>query len=228
MYLPSSLAAGHLAGDGNLYFGSLGADSTYDYGGMFSAPGVGHPWYALTGVDADSITGDPRFADASSVLAFDPRLLPGSPAIGHGTGGSDLGASSTTVPLVDATPPGTVSTLAAVAMTSNSVTLRWTAPGDDGAAGTPARYDLRRSLLPITAANFAAATPLSPQPPVLAGGTVQTFVVSALNPATTYHFALRAVDEAGNWSGVSNSAPATTTAAQDTTPPAAIGDLRAY
>ena len=39
-----------------------------------------------------------------------------------------------------------------------SVTLRWTAPGDDGLAGRATRYDLRYSKTLITAANFASAT----------------------------------------------------------------------
>ena len=39
--------------------------------------------------------------------------------------------------------------------TTGSVTLIWTAPGDDSLTGTATRYDIRYSLFPITDENFA-------------------------------------------------------------------------
>lgn len=84
------------------------------------------------------------------------------------------------------------------------VTLSWTAPGDDGTVGRATRYEVRYSQLPITAANYALAT-IAPGPPAPANaGTSQTFTIGGLKSGTTYYFAMKTVDEAGNWSVVSN------------------------
>lgn len=90
--------------------------------------------------------------------------------------------------------------------------------------GTATLYDLRWSATPFTPATFASATPVSPQPPTISGGLTQTYAKLGLSPGTTYYFALRARDEAGNWSGVSNVLSATTLSL-DSIPPATITDL---
>lgn len=104
----------------------------------------------------------------------------------------------------------------------NSVTLNWTAPGDDSLSGTAAQYDLRYSTAPITAANFASATRALGTPAPAVAGTRQTFVVGNLSPNTTYWFALKTGDEVPNWSGLSNVVTRTTTAAPDTIRPAVL------
>lgn len=87
---------------------------------------------------------------------------------------------------------------------TGSVTLQWTAPGDDSLTGTAARYDLRYSLFPINGwsfpyANGAEGLPL-PAPP----GTIQRFTVYGLLPGLRYYFALKTCDEKLNWSQISN------------------------
>jgi hypothetical protein len=87
----------------------------------------------------------------------------------------------------------------------NAATLQWSAPGDDGpTAGTATGYDIRFSRDPITPANFAQATHLNslllPGP----SGSKQTFSITGLTPGVTYHFAVKSVDEKGNWSSISN------------------------
>ena len=53
---------------------------------------------------------------------------------------------------------------------SNSATLTWTAPGDDGSTGTATSYDIRYSTSVINDGNWAASTPLPGEPaPVIAG-----------------------------------------------------------
>jgi subtilisin family serine protease len=83
----------------------------------------------------------------------------------------------------------------AAAPDAGSVRLSWTAPGDDGACGTAATYELRASSAPITPASFAGATAIAIGPPG-AAGTAEVRSVSPPSGAT--FFALRAVDEAGN------------------------------
>jgi hypothetical protein len=53
----------------------------------------------------------------------------------------------------DTTPPGDVADLHVVAVDGTVVTVAWTAPGDDGDAGTAAEYDIRYATDPITAGN---------------------------------------------------------------------------
>ena len=112
--------------------------------------------------------------------------------------------------IVDNTPPAAVTTLAVAATTASSVTLSWIATGDDGNTGTAASYDLRRSTSPITAANFDAATQVTGLGTPKAPGSAESFTVSGLNSATTYYFALKVVDDAGNKSDISNVVTATT------------------
>lgn len=85
--------------------------------------------------------------------------------------------------------------------------IHWTAPGDDSLTGRASLYDLRYSSLPITAANFALAAPLSGVPVPALPGTPETFVVSGLQDATPVYLAIKTRDESGNWSGISNIAP---------------------
>jgi hypothetical protein len=86
----------------------------------------------------------------------------------------------------------------------DSVTLRWTAVGDDSLSGVAAAYDLRMAATPITASSWGAATALGGLPVPLASGTTQQVTVRGLTPGDTVYFALRVRDDAGNWSGVSN------------------------
>jgi chitodextrinase len=108
------------------------------------------------------------------------------------------------------------------AATDSTVTLGWNATGDDSLTGTAASYDIRYSTLPITAGNWATATGVSGAPAPAAPGTAQSHVVRGLSRQVTYYFAIRASDEAGNVSALSN-VPSVTT--PDTKPPAAIRDL---
>ena len=88
--------------------------------------------------------------------------------------------------------------------TGSSITLTWTAPGDDGLIGTATRYDLRYSIAPITPQNFTLATQVSGVPVPGAPRSVQTFTVTSLAPSQRYYFAIRTADERSNWSAISN------------------------
>jgi len=111
---------------------------------------------------------------------------------------------------------------ASAVSTPTSVTLTWTAPGDDSLSGTAAMYDVRWSTAPINAGNFGAATQAAGEPTPQVSGSTETMLVSGLSPATTYWFAVRTRDDAGNWSLVSNIVQWTTPAAADTVRPAPL------
>lgn len=85
-----------------------------------------------------------------------------------------------------------------------SVTLAWTAPGDDGLSGVAHQYDLRWSSAPITSANFLQANPITSVPLPALAGTTQRVTVSGLPDSPALYFAVRTSDERGNWSAISN------------------------
>jgi hypothetical protein len=93
----------------------------------------------------------------------------------------------------------------ASAATETSVTLTWTAPGDDGSAGRASSYDLRYGTQPLTDANWGAATLVTGEPGPRLAGQTEVFTVQNLPPNFTYCFALKAGDEVPNWSELSNS-----------------------
>ncbi len=106
-------------------------------------------------------------------------------------------------------------------MSRGSVDLTWTHVGDDEMFGRAGKYDLRWSYDVITDENFAAATKTSSQPGVGVAGTEAHFTATKLPDEVLLHFAIRAVDDAGNWSWTSNDASART----PDVAPAAIDDL---
>lgn len=111
-------------------------------------------------------------------------------------------------------------------VTHNSVTLRWTTPGDDSLTGTASQFDIRYSTAQITAANFASATRWTTGVPAPGTpGSQQSVTVSGLSAATTYWFAIKTADEVPNWSGLSNVISRTTLAAPDQTRPAALANV---
>lgn len=126
----------------------------------------------------------------------------------------------------DTTPPAAVTNLNVSGATTTSLTLGWTAPGDDATSGTASSYELRYGTAPLTEANFAAASLVSGLPAPGAAGTAQSKVVTGLAAGTTYHFALKTSDEVPNRSPLSNVAAGATTLPGDTTAPSVVGDFR--
>lgn len=113
------------------------------------------------------------------------------------------------VPEVDNIAPAAVMDLRVEQMTTTSITLRWTSPGDDGNSGVAYEYDLRGAIDSITAATFGTAYQITdifdPAPP----GLDQWYTVDSLDSGDRYYFALKTRDEMGNWSTLSNCVGAT-------------------
>ncbi len=123
----------------------------------------------------------------------------------------------------DAAPPAAVTDLSVAAATDSTVTLTWTAPGDDGSQGQAARYDLRYSLQPL-ATGWDSATVVTGLPPPQPAGRADSVRVGPLARLVPYDFALETLDEAGNASALSNVIQA---AAGDAIPPGKVTDLAA-
>jgi hypothetical protein len=119
---------------------------------------------------------------------------------------------------------------AASGQTANSISLVWTAPGDDGTVGRASRYDLRYSTFAISgtdtlgwwnAATIVNMTGKVPSTP----GALDSMVVSGLVAGVRYYAVIRTADEVPNWSRYSN---LVTFFAGDKTPPKQIVDLTAH
>lgn len=110
----------------------------------------------------------------------------------------------------DLEAPGAITDLSVLGSSAASVTLQFTAPGDDGAIGQCTSYDVRYSTTAINAANFNLATRATGiRTPALAGVN-ESIEVSGLQGGTTYYFAVKGVDDGGNAGNISNTVQATT------------------
>lgn len=143
-----------------------------------------------------------------------------------------------TPPVPDEVPPAAIQNLAALSVEENRVRLVWTAPGDDGNSGRATSYLARRRTgAAITSeSEWSAATPIvSGVPTPATAGAAEAFWVTGLSPSTSYGFAVRAVDEAGNVGGLSNpltahtqdDSPPPPPPPPDTAPPDTVSDLSA-
>ena len=101
--------------------------------------------------------------------------------------------------------PAPVTDLTASAIDSVTFLLTWTAPGDDAAAGTATAYDIRyHKYHGVNESNWASAVQIDNKTAPKAIGSPESLLVHVTEPDGNHGFALKAVDEAGNWSNVSN------------------------
>lgn len=107
----------------------------------------------------------------------------------------------------DTTLPSVPTNLTATATSSNQINLAWTAATDNvGVVG----YTILRNNV------------------IIANSAINSFADMSVSPSTSYSYTVLAYDAAGNLSGQSNTATATTPAVtSDTTLPSAPGDLLA-
>ena len=131
-------------------------------------------------------------------------------AAGNNSGYSNVG-STMTLAAADTTPPTAPTNLTATAVSTTQINLSWTASTDNvGVTG----YKVERCS-GAACANFVQ----------IAAPTGTTFNDTGLAASTSYSYRVRANDAAGNNSGYSNTASATTLAAADTTPPSTPTNL---
>lgn len=99
------------------------------------------------------------------------------------------------------------------ASTNSSVTLEWTATGADETEGKASAYDLRVSKVKIIEdgltpkkeeITFSKAAIIAGVPSPATSGTSEAFQVNQLTTNSVYFFAIKAFDEKGNVSAISN------------------------
>jgi hypothetical protein len=207
------------------------AGGTYD---IYTAPGA-CPADASTFIASSSghLSGIPAGASGTTETHTVTALNPSSQYC-IGVTFTDNGSTTAISNLVSANtgddiPPATVAVLSVGIVTSSSVALSFTAPGDNGKTGNVVTsYDLRyatTSAADCGAFNYATATRFPTPGPYASPGAAQTFTVTGLAASTHYCFALTATDAAGNKSATSAVASATTPAPDNNAPPAKVVDL---
>ncbi|MCP3170135.1 lamin tail domain-containing protein [Myxococcus qinghaiensis] len=124
--------------------------------------------------------------------------------------------------IADTVAPAIANGFVASELSLSSIRLDWAAPGDDGDLGTATRYEVRYATDAITEATFEAATVVTGVSAPQAPGTAESFTVSSLEVGTTYFFALKTFDGAGNGSALATASASTTNPCDDyvCTPPA--------
>ncbi|MDD5688216.1 MAG: discoidin domain-containing protein [Elusimicrobia bacterium] len=111
---------------------------------------------------------------------------------------------------LDTTAPSAINNLSVSSKGRDTMTLSWSAPGNNGMTGTAFEYSIRSATFSITNANWGIASiygGFHPKAPY----NSETFTVPGRKPNTLYYFAIRTADEVGNWSDVSNNAQGTIT-----------------
>ena len=131
----------------------------------------------------------------------------------------------------DAIPPSAINSLTAlVGTTPDELKLSWLAPGDDGTVGTAASYQVKYSTYSAYTGGWSTATwwnranvyTQSWTPKVYNSSDIASMYLTG---RTTYFVIMRAMDDAGNWSSLSNQT--SSYARIDNIPPPPINDLQA-
>jgi hypothetical protein len=113
----------------------------------------------------------------------------------------------------DRLPPASIRDLTVTNVTSSSVTLAWTAVGDDGFVGRATGYIIKYSTSgPISFWSWNGATTYNQSWIPQDSGSIEIYSVTGLQSNTTYWFAISAYDRAMNCGLTSNSPSARTLA----------------
>ena len=117
----------------------------------------------------------------------------------------DIGNCCSGTCTIDTIAPATISNLNFSYLTSDSIKLTWTSPGDDNNIGTATTYDIRYSTTAITDdTDFNNAIEAIGEPSPNIAGSNENFILTGLTPATPYYFAIKTSDEIPHISGLSN------------------------
>ena len=171
--------------------------------------------YPQTDSTSDLISHSVVLSSLSAGATYNYRII-SADTVGNTTNSINRTFTTNQSQVADTTAPANIVNLNSSSITQISISLSWSAPGDDENTGTAASYDARYSVSSITEANWNSATELSGEPiPKVAGAPQSAYIVIGLSPATTYYFAVKTADEVPNWSALSNSVEVSTLVEDD-------------
>ncbi|MCR9142927.1 MAG: fibronectin type III [bacterium] len=136
--------------------------------------------------------------DVPGLYEFQLLFVDEAGVCGDGPRGA-VATARVTAQVADFAPPADLAVVAATALDYDSISIDWTAVGDDGITGDPVRYEIGYSLIPINsdADCNIATTVFDPGITALPGGSM-SYELDGLIHNTTYHFCVRAYDEVNN------------------------------
>lgn len=127
----------------------------------------------------------------------------------------------------DITAPADISDLIVSNTSINSMQLNWTAVGDNGLEGTATSYQIKVFESEITSDNWDDIDDYDQNMTPQIVGSIESIMISGLQFSTHYFAAVKAIDEANNFSNLSNVVDTVTAAIPDNIPPSPIEDLAA-
>jgi hypothetical protein len=101
----------------------------------------------------------------------------------------------------DTTPPDPITDLQVSASTTDSLSLTWTASGDDGLIGTASHYDIRYTTQEGNEDYKTWKAVAGPQPKKV--GQKEQLTINNLASDTLFYVIIRVADEVPNWSAMS-------------------------
>lgn len=108
---------------------------------------------------------------------------------------------------IDTVAPNSPTGLQATRRSSSAIEIQFSASGDDSATGAATSYEIRTSNNPINAGNINSAELSYSQFGGITSGSTITKQVTGLVPGRSYYVAVRAIDNAGNYSNLSAIGP---------------------
>jgi len=112
--------------------------------------------------------------------------------------------------LNDTQPPAQITDLKIYDFGKDSIAIKWTSVGDNDNFGVCENYDIRCSFDPITEDNFFSSKVIDNSIKPKYSNIIDNFVIRDLEPLTEYNIAIKAVDDARNYSLLSNIVSTTT------------------
>lgn len=209
--------------------GDDGDTGTASYYEIYYGP---TPFDSTSLSSATAISGAPTPLSAGSLQTLVVESLPGESTYYFAIRAVDevgnVGTLSQVTPVTTlALAPTAIGDLSATASGSTSMELTFSPTYDDASSGEIAStYDIRYTQSVLTSNNFEAVEQVL-SVPILENG-FHHITVSNLSPGTLYRFAVKAFDESGNGSYVSNVALAQTETGPDMTAPDMITDFSVH
>ena len=99
---------------------------------------------------------------------------------------------------LDPIKPAAPADVGTTTITTTSVKIAFTAPGDDDQTGKVGRYEIRYLTGELTEANFEQGVEVRPEMEIVPGGDLQEFEIKGLLGATRYTVGIRAIDDCSN------------------------------
>lgn len=127
----------------------------------------------------------------------------------------------------DITAPADINDLVVVSVSTNSVSINWTAVGDNENEGSASYYVIKKSTSEINESNWDSCDTIDNNITPAEAGLTEAFIVENLESSTEYFIAIKTFDDNNNSNLMSNVINFTTEEIADVTPPAQITDLTA-